>query len=324
MKVGILIYRHCSLWSATGPMEILQRANKTKEYYRKDYKNNTTFDVEFICSEEKGIDTSFPFSVTVKNTIFNHGSFDMILIPGFNSNPEQVIRHTKEASGWLREQYLNGTMLASICTGSVLLAASGILNGKTATTHWMLKEYFEARFPEVRLDVGKVLIDKDNLLICGSATSFHNLMVYIIEKFMGRTIAVAVSKIYVLDTNKYYLNSYANLLPLKRHSDEDILKAQKFIEENHCKKISLEQIASYLSLSKRTFLRRFKNATNETPLSYIHKVKIEKAKEMLEMDRTTFEEISFSLGYEDVNAFRKIFVRLTGISPTKYKAKFQF
>lgn len=114
-----------------------------------------------------------------------------------------------------------------------------------------------------------------------------------------------------------------DLVLSKKHNDDEIIEAQDYIKANCNQKLSLEEIAENISMSKRTFIRRFKKATDETPLNYIHKVKVEKAKQILESERRTFEEISFMLGYEDVNAFRKIFVKLTGISPMRYRARYQ-
>jgi transcriptional regulator GlxA family with amidase domain len=321
MKVGILLYKHCSLWSAVGPMELFNRANKAQEYYYGTSKKSK-FSVDFIAGDTTEVETSFPYPVNVKYSIANHNKLDLILIPGFEAEPHEVVSNSKEIADWLKDQYLQGTMLASICTGSVLLALTGLIDHKTATTHWLLKDFFESCFPQIRLDLSKVVIDYKDILMSGSATSFQNLIVYIIEKHMGRNVATGVSKVYLIDINKDRPDSYMNLIPQKRHNDTQIKKAQRYIEENCCAKMSIDELCKQVSLSKRTFLRRFRNATNDTPLNYIHKVKIEKAKELLENERITFEEIAYSLGYEDVNAFRKIFVRQTGISPKKYKARF--
>lgn len=323
MKVGILLYPNCSLWSATGSYELLCRANKAWQFFHGNNSRCKKFEVDFVAPNKDEIKTSFPFPIQAKYSINKHPGFDLIIIPGFESEPDKVLKESGLTANWIAEQNRAGVKIASICTGSVLMAKSGLLENKTATTHWVLKDFFQANFPEISLDLSKIVIDYGNLMMSGSATSFQNLILIIIEQFMGRTVAVGVSKMYLIDINKDRPDSYMDLVLGKKHNDEEIYNAQNFIKRNFNVKISLDDIAQKVQMTKRTFIRRFKKATNDTPLNYIHKVKVEKAKQMLENERKTFEEIAFQLAYEDVNAFRKIFVRQTGISPMKYRARYQ-
>lgn len=321
MKIGIVIYPGCSMWSAMGAMELLERANKIQAYFTKKLKPR--FKIDFVASEKQAVATTFPFPVQVQNTIYRSHKFDWLIIPGFDANPDQIMLLSDKLAQWINDQYQGGTKLASICTGGFILAKAGLLNGKIATTHWLAKDYFQSAFPDVKLCIDKILIDHGNILMSGGATSFQNLIIYLIEKHMGHGVAVGVSKVYLIDMYKDTQESYMTLFNPKNHGDKEICKAQSYIESNFQNKISLDEVSGVSKLSKRTFIRRFKNATKQTPLNYIQKVKVEKAKQMLESERKTFEEIAFDLAYEDVNAFRKIFVKFTGISPRKYKERFQ-
>ncbi|MCG8700387.1 MAG: helix-turn-helix domain-containing protein [Bacteroidales bacterium] len=324
MKIGIVLYPYCSLWSASGCMELLDRANKAYDFFHGNDEEGVNFQVDFISSEKKSVKTTFPYLINLEHSIYNcNVKYDLIIVPGFSSETEIVMQQSNDIAKWIGEQHNNGTQVASICTGSFLLALSGVLGVRTATTHWLAKDVFKEYFPKIPLDFSKILIDYGTIMMSGSATSFHNLIIHIIEKTMGKTVAIGVSKVYLIDINRDSPGSYMNLLMFKKHNDSCILKAQKSMENSFQRKFSLDKAAEEVSLSTRTFTRRFKKATNETPLNYMHKVKVEKAKEMLECEQVTFEEIAFVMGYEDVNAFRKIFLKHAGINPTKYRLRYQ-
>lgn len=321
MKVGIIIYQGCSMWSAMGAMELLERANKIQSYFTKSCVPN--FKIDFVASEQSQVTTTFPFPIQVTCNIYQPNFFDWLIIPGFDANPDQIMQLSDELAQWINTQYNRGTKLASICTGGFILAKAGLLNGKQATTHWLAQDYFNNSFPDVNLCIDKILIDHGDILMSGGATSFQNLIVYLIEKHMGHSVAVGVSKVYLIDIYKDTQESYMTLFNPKNHGDKEICEAQNYIESNYRNKISIDEVSNVSKLTKRTFIRRFKNATKQTPLNYIQKVKVERAKQMLESERKTFEEIAFDLAYEDVNAFRKIFIKFTGISPRKYKARYK-
>ena len=324
MKIGILIYPNCSLWSATAPYEILNRANTAQKYFYGTKADRVTFDVEYISMED---DQTF-FAPTFDNRIkfckdLTDNAYDMILVPGFASNPERVIETTKATVTWIRELHAQGVCIVSFCSGSLLLALAGIIQNRLATTHWMLQPFFEQKFPDIPLDFSKLMINHGDIMMSGSATSYQVLVLNLIEEVMGRTVAVGVSKVYLIDLQKDSPESYRSLNFNRNHNDPLIKKVQEYMDKNSSEMISLDDISLAVSINKRTLIRRFKNALDDTPLNYLQKLKVEKAKYMLENIDATFEEIAFRLGYEDVSSFRKIFIKHTGILPMKYKARYQ-
>lgn len=321
MEVGILVYENCSLWAASGVMEMLLRANTAQKYYH-GKKAEQRFHIQFVSASKKTINTQYQITINHHTNIYANKSYDLIIIPGIDSSPLMAIEQNKEAINWLKQQASNKTQIASICTGSFLLAATGLLNNKPATTHWFMADIFKKTFPDIILKSEKIIIDNGNTFMSGGATSFQNLILYIIEKYLGRKVAIGVSKLYLIDINKDNQNSYSILNFQKNHQDESILLAQSFIESNYNEKISIQDIADKISMSKRNFIRRFKTATGDTPFKYIQKIRIEIAKRIIESERKSFGEIAYQVGYEDVNAFRKIFVENTGITPSAYKKKF--
>jgi transcriptional regulator GlxA family with amidase domain len=205
----------------------------------------------------------------------------------------------------------------------IFLAAAGLVDYRCATTHWMAEKFIRENFPKIKLDIKRTIIDEDNIYTCGGSASFQNLVLYLIEKFMGKEYAVLVSKVMLIDINKEIQTSYAVFDYHKDHSDESILKVQNFIEENISNKLTLEELSDYSAMSQRNFIRRFRKATGENPGIYIQKARIESAKRLLEQgDAFPIEEIAFKIGYEDTGSFRNAFKKLTGVSPADYKARF--
>lgn len=321
MKVAILAYKNCSLWAASGCMEILLRANTVQDFYNNN-KSYNYFEIEFVCGSNQNVKTHYNIPIQCHSNIYNQKIYDLVIIPGTDANPLIILEENKDLIEWIKYQHQNKSLIVSNCTGSFLLAASGILENKTATTHWFMADLFKKKFPSIRLAIEKTIVDNESTILSSGATSYENLMIYLIEKFMGYKVALSVSKLYLIDINKDTQLSYTMLNMQKNHGDQEILKAQDFIEQNSENKLTMSQITEKVNMSTRSFIRRFKNATGDTPFQYIQKVKVENAKRILETENKTFEEIAFNLGYEDVNSFRKIFNRYVGITPSLYKKKY--
>lgn len=322
MKVGILIYQDVSLWSAIGPMELLLLTNRFQRNFLKIENPKVIFDVEFVAASEKQIKTNFGYPIYCHSTINDGKKYDLILVPGFNLDPLKILRNNKAALSWISEQYECGTEIASFCTGAFLLAAAGILNNKPATTHWIFEKLFKEMYPQIKLEAHKVIVDNDNIYMSGGATTFQNLILYLVEKFISREVAVSISKVMLIELGIQNQLPFTILSVQKVHTDKLILHAQSLIEEKYRDKLSIDQLTDSLAVSERTFIRRFKNATGDTPYQYIQRVKVESAKKMLENEQKTFEEIVYEVGYEDISAFRKVFKKFVGISPSMYKKKY--
>ncbi len=272
IRVGIVLFRHCSLWSATGSLEILLRANKARAYFFPASQGHS-FEVEYILPEKAARD-GFPSSDPIKS-MHKQTHWDWIILPGFDHSPQIVLGENRDVITWIREQYEQGTKIASICTGSFFLASAGILKGKAATTHWLVAGTFRQLFPEVPFLKEKILIDHGSILISGGATSFHNLMIHLVEQYMGRKVAIGVSKLYLMDLRKDSQESYAVFTGHKGHQDTKISEIQNYIETHFAEKLSLDRLTEKAYMSKRNFIRRFKAATGVTPYAYIQKIRVE-------------------------------------------------
>jgi transcriptional regulator GlxA family with amidase domain len=231
-------------------------------------------------------------------------------------------KNNKLLIDWLTKQYKEGAEIASMCAGSFMLASTGLLAGKTCSTHWALSESFRELFPDVNLQTDKLITDENGIYTNGGAYSFLHLLIYLVEKFYDRQTAIHCAKYFQIDLDRNLQAVFSIFNGHKKHNDDAILMAQKFIEENYQNKISIEKLSSDLGIGRRNFDRRFIKATGLTPLDYLQRVKIEASKKMFETSRKTVNEIMYEVGYNDAKAFRDVFSRITGLSPIDYKSKY--
>jgi len=249
-------------------------------------------------------------------------STDVILIPGilppiyFIGNLEQNIKN--QIFDWHKKNKLIGT----ICTGSFLLAETGLLNGHEATTNWAYAKYFQKLYPEVNLKPEKILTIDNNFICSGATTAFMDLCLYFIEKFGSPELSAKCAKLLLIDSTRKSQAPYFIFEFQKDHSDEKILNAQIFMEKNISKDISFDMLAKNSGISPRHFKRRFKSATGEPPNLYLQRLRVEEAKKQLETSFESFEKITWNVGYENSNSFRRLFKKTTGLNPLEYRKKF--
>lgn len=247
---------------------------------------------------------------------------DLVLIPAVRPDFRDAIAANQEIVAFISEQYKQGASVASICTGAFLLAATGLLNGHHCSTHWSAVNAFRKMFPGVHVTPDKVITDENGVYTNGGALSFFNLLLYLIEKYYDRETAVYCAKFFQIDLERASQSPFMIFSGQKEHDDEEIKQAQYYIEEHLHEKITVEDLARQFCLGRRSFDRRFKAATGNTPLEYLQRVRIEAAKAELEASRKTVQEIMYETGYCDIKAFRAVFRKNTGLSPLEYRNKF--
>lgn len=247
---------------------------------------------------------------------------DLIIIPAIDGEIRDALERNHDFIPWIIRQYKNGAEVASLCLGAFLLASTGLLTGRKCATHWMAANEFRKMFPEVNLVTGKIITDEQGIYSSGGAFSYLNLILYLIEKYAGRDIAILSAKVFAIEIERDSQLSFTIFQGQKEHADEPIKKAQEFIEKNYREKINIERLTSMLALSRRNFERRFKKATSNTVVEYIQRVKIEAAKKSLETSRKNVNELMYDVGYSDTKAFRTVFKKITGKSPIDYRKKY--
>lgn len=247
---------------------------------------------------------------------------DLIIIPALDGDLKKGIEANKAFLPWIKSQYENGAEVASLCLGAFLLASTGLLKGRKCATHWLAANEFRTMFPDVNLVTEKIITDELGIYSSGGAFSYLNLILYLIEKYTGRDIAVLAAKVFAIEMERDNQSAFMIFQGQKSHEDEPIRKAQEFIEKNYTEKITVDHLISMSPLGRRNFERRFKKATSNTVIEYIQRVKIEAAKKGLEDNRKNINELMYEVGYADTKAFRSVFKRITGLSPLEYRNKY--
>jgi transcriptional regulator GlxA family with amidase domain len=316
--ISILVPKGAILGSLEGSRQLLTQVNE----FFKMKGAPPMFDVKLVGLSKETTLSGGLFTVNTNATIDEIKSTDLIIVPAIDGDIKQAIESNKDFLPWIVEQYKSGAEVASLCLGAFLVASTGLLNGRRCATHWLATNEFRKMFPDVKLVTEKIITDEKGIYSSGGAFSYLNLILYLIEKYAGREIAVLAAKVFAIEIERETQLSYYIFQGQKEHDDEPIRRAQEFIEKNYQDKIMVDELASMLALSRRNFERRFKKATSNTVVEYIQRVKIEAAKMSLESMRENVNEAMYKVGYTDPKAFRVTFKKLTGLSPVEYRNKY--
>jgi len=262
------------------------------------------------------------FSVHADSLIQDVPATDLILVPALTGNLAEAIERNREFLPWIKDRHEAGAEVGSLCVGAFLLASTGLLDGKKCSTHWLFAHNFRRMFPGVTLVTDRIVTEEQRIFTSGGANSYWNLLLYLVEKYTDRAMSILAAKFFAIEIDRDSQSAFMMFNGQKGHEDEPIRQAQAFIEENVTEKISVDELASKFAIGRRNFERRFKKATNNTPVEYIQRVKIEAAKKSLESGRKNVNEVMYDVGYSDAKAFRSVFKKVTGLSPTEYKGKY--
>lgn len=322
-RVAVLIPKgDVVLSSVIGPYKVF---NKVNEYLMSTGQSEEPFyQVELVGLNERADLYGGAFCINSTTTIDEMEEVDLIVIPAAMNDVRQIVEDNGSFISWIQEKRKQGAEVASLCMGAFILAATGLVDGKSCTTHWMGSEAFRQMFPKVELLEQKVITDENGIYTSGGAYSFLNLLMHLVEKFNGRETALFCAKVFEIDVDRDRQGQaqFSIFRGQKEHHDKPIINAQQYIEENFGEKLSVEKLAEMFALSRRNFIRRFKKATSNTPIEYIQRVKIEAAKKSLEASRYTINEVMYDIGYNDGKAFRNIFRKYTGLTPAQYKSRY--
>jgi transcriptional regulator GlxA family with amidase domain len=301
-----------------GTSEMFTIAN---EYWRENDRS-ALFTIELAGVSEKSEFGNGSLTVKPDTHISTITKTDLIIIPSMIRDFQEALNGNKLLVEWIAQQYKNGAELASMCTGTFMLASAGLLDGKNCSTHWSVADNFKKVFPNVVLQAEKLITDENGIYTNGGGYSFLNLLIYLIEKYYDRQTAVYCSKIFQVEIDRQSQSPFVIFSGQKTHGDEMVRKAQDFIEKNFHEKISAEQLSSRFAVGRRNFDRRFIKATGNTPGEYLQRVKVELAKKAFETTNKTITEVIYEVGYSDIKTFREVFKKITGMSPLDYKSKY--
>lgn len=317
--ISILVPNEAVLAAIDDPRYMFTACNE----FLQSHGREPMFEVQLVGLDREVRLHNGSFTVHTDRTINEVKKTDLIFIPALFGDMKSGLEKNKDLIPWIVHQHkVNGAEAASLCIGAFILAATGLLNGKKCSTHWRSANEFREMFPEVTLVDGSIITEEGGLYSSGGANSYWNLLLYLAEKYAGREIAITAAKVFAVEIDRKSQSPFIMFKGQNTHNDEPVKKAQEYIENNVSDKISVEELAEKYALGRRNFERRFKKATNNTPVEYIQRVKIEAAKKSLETSRKNVNEVMFDVGYSDTKAFRTVFKKITGLSPIQYRNKY--
>lgn len=251
----------------------------------------------------------------------------IIILPELWLAPDQDLKgRYPELMAWVRRSYAAGAVIYSACSGSIMLAETGLLNGRGATSHWGYQDLFRRSYPEVQFQPEPTLVFADpagRIVTAGGTTSWHDLAIHIIARHCSPGEALRIAKAYLLKWHSEGQLPYASLVRRSPHADSVVRSCEDWLSRHFREPHAIASVVAAAKIPERTLKRRFKRATGVTLIDYVHNLRIEEAKRLLETGSMPFDEISAELGYENPGFFRRLFKRSTGLTPGQYRRMFQ-
>ncbi len=316
--ITILAFENVLGTSVILPMELWYIANLVWRKSRKEAKEPALrFDV--VTQDGRDVSSFSGAPIIATAGIDDIKSTDSIIISGVWKEIDTMLEGNQRVVPWLIKHYENGTKISSVSTGTFLLAETGLLDGKEATTYWRYVDLFKQKYPKVMLKPEKMITSADKISCYSGVNSGLDLAIYTIENTYGAKVAQQVEKYYLVDSARVYQSSKLTFMGQKFHKDQKVLAVQQWIETNCGRNFLLEEVAMRFGMSLRNLTRRFKLATGESVLSYLHRYRIEIAKELLKTTNFTIQEIAYQVGYEDISFFYRLFKKHAALTPKAYR-----
>ncbi len=320
IEVAIVVYDGVLMSSFSIPMDVFHMVGVMWQRIS-GQPDEARFSVKLLSPEGKAVQCYPGHRVQVHGGLGGGDGYDVILVAASMNIAGYRSRHGKIID-FLGKAHSAGVHVGSICSGAFLLAETGLLDGKTATTHWGLCDQLQFRYPTITVLPEKTVTDEGDLYCSGGANSGGDLALHLVRKYCGVKTALQCSKAMVVDPFRTEQLPYSSAKFRKDHGDRSVASAQEWLERNYNQPVSIAALAEKAAMGRRTFERRFKNATGDSPLQYLQRVRVEQAKLLLENKDAAFDEITYTVGYEDASSFRRVFQKTTGLPPGSYRKKF--
>lgn len=326
IHVSLIAISDVMLSSLIGIFDVL-KCFELLSTFDKALPDKNPFHTEIIAQSREDNQTASGLPIAAHRTFEELDHTDIIIIPSMMVEDSQWKKgRYPKIVGWLSDMHTQGAMLSSACSGVLLLAETGLLDGREATIHWAYAKTFRHNFPDVRLRLEKVLVtagERQQFVMSGASASWHDLVLYLVARHVGPTAAQAIAKFMLLQWHVDGQAPYAVFEAPTGHGDAVVLDAQRWLSESFSVAAPVEEMVRRCGLAERSFKRRFSKATGYSPIVYVQNVRIEEAKRRLERTDEPIDEISWAVGYEDPAFFRRLFKRITRITPGAYRRKFR-
>jgi transcriptional regulator GlxA family with amidase domain len=326
LRVSLLVLPEATLGSVTGMFDTLS-AFPLLGTFDDSVPAEPPFAVELVASTNGSAATASGIDVPVHRAIADAGATDIAIVPSLLVNGGAWIPgRYPELVAWLARLHREGALLCSACSGVLLLAETGLLAGREATLHPAYAATFRGNFPDVRLRLGETLVrtgEREEIVMAGASASWHDLVLYLIARHVGPTAAQGVAKFMAFQWHADGQAPYVPFDPPTDHGDAIVAEAQEWLRTGYAVAAPVTELVERSGLPERTFKRRFARATGYSPIAYVQHVRVEEAKRRLERTSEPVDRISWAVGYEDPASFRRLFKRITGVSPGMYRRKLQ-
>lgn len=315
VKLGILLTQHHRLLSVAAILDVFENVNRFSQQDGQD----PCFDISLVSVSPPALE----YGGYRVESMEGHGQYGLIVVPAFGmDNMTQAISANASGIDWIRRQYHAGAEIASVCTGAFLLAATGLLDQRAATTHINSARAFANAFPEVNLKEHAIVTEDEGIYTSGGATSSFHLLLRLIENYCGRDMAIRIAKYFAIDMDRQRQTYFSSFRPANCHQDQLVSELQQRIREQYSSASTVEELLNGLPASRRNLVRRFKLMTGYTPIEYLQKTRIEAAKKTLEQSSGGVLESMVAAGYSDEKAFRQLFKKNVGMTPSAYRNKY--
>jgi transcriptional regulator GlxA family with amidase domain len=327
-RVSIVALPEAMVSPVSGLFETFKAAGSMAAPQDRDRARGEPFEVEIVGERAGTIEGPSGLTIGAQRAVHEIDKTDIVIVPSMALDEEVdwVPGRHPAMVAWIRTMYERGAIVCSACTGGMLTAEAGLLDGQEATIHWVAEDYFRERHPEVVLRLDEALVvsgEGGRIVTSGAANAWHDLALYLIARHVGPATAQALARFYLVQWHRGGQAAFQVFAPGTDHGDAVVLAAQRWIADNYAVAAPVAEMVRRSGLTPRTFKRRFRTATGETPISYVQRIRIERAKRALETGSAPIEEISWAVGYEDAASFRRLFKRVAGVTPGEYRRRFQ-
>ncbi len=327
LHVSLVVFRECDPSIIYGLYDTLWAAGWFGQSGRNEPRASRLFEARIVAAGRRPLELVTGVTITPQNAIADVSRTDIVIVPNvLLESAESVAALDRRMLDWIRRMHEGGAQLCSVCGGALVLAAAGLLDGRQATTHWSYVPLFKALYPQIALYPERILVQSGvghSVVCAGGASSWQDLALLLIARHGGTEEAIRISKLFLYQWHRDGQLPYASMNENTDHGDAVISKCQAWLGRNYEGPDIVAKLVDYSGLPKRTFDRRFKTATGYSPLAYVQSLRIEEAKQILETSTSAVADIARQVGYEDLSSFRRLFRRLTGMTPGDYRRKFQ-
>ncbi len=325
-SVALLAYPECSASVVYGMYDLFMSAGRDWDAYAGNPPGPQLMHPRIVAAEARSLAVANDIRVVPEAALNTSPVPDLVCVPDLNVMPGESLAGRFEAEiAWLRECHAAGAVIGAACSGALLLAQAGLLDGHDATTHWAFSEEMQRSYPAVKVCPQRALVVsgvEQRLVMAGGGTTWLDLAIYLIARMISVQAAMQVARVHLINWHDIGTQPYARLARSRQTADSVIGRCQEWIATHYREHAPVNAMVQLSGLAERSFKRRFQQATGLSPLQYVHTLRIEEAKQMLESGDAPVEEIADEVGYEDAGFFSRLFLRNVGLTPAQYRRRF--